>query len=308
MMDDRIDRVRRFNRLVTQRVGALDDHFLGRDRPLGASRLLFEIGAGGADLRDLRRRLGLDSGYLSRLVKRLEREGLIRLRRGADDERVREARLTPKGRHELRLMNARADDVAQALLSPLTGPQQTRLVTAMDEVHRLLYLAGLRVARVDPAGTDARWCVAQYFRELDRRFESGFDPGQSLPADDADLVPPQGAFLVASIDGEVVAGGAVKSISREMGSIKRMWVSDTVRGLGIGRRMLEALERQARELGFTTVRLETNGALTEAIQLYRTAGYTEVPAFNSDPYAQHWFEKRLPSGYSSSGSTTTAVP
>lgn len=292
-MNDHIDRVRRFNRLVTQRVGALDDHFLGRDRPLGASRLLFEIGGGGADLRDLRRRLSLDSGYLSRLVKRLERDGLIRLRPGADDERVREARLTPKGRRELHLMNARSDEVAQGLLTPLTPAQQERLVTAMDEVHRLLYLAGLRFERVDPAAAEARWCVARYFEELDRRFEAGFDPGRSLPADDAELVPPEGAFLVAIIDGEVVAGGAVKRIARGMGSIKRMWVSETVRGLGIGRRMLEALERQAGELGFTTVRLETNGALKEAIQLYRTAGYTDVPAFNSDPYAQHWFEKRL---------------
>jgi DNA-binding MarR family transcriptional regulator/predicted GNAT family acetyltransferase len=290
---DQVDRVRRFNRLVTQRVGALDDHFLGRDRPLGASRLLFEIGSGGTDLRDLRRRLDLDSGYLSRLVKRLERDGLIRLRPGADDERVREARLTPKGRRELQLMNARSDEVARGLLTPLTPAQQARLVTAMDEVHRLLYLAGIRIERVEPASADARWCVAQYFEELDRRFEAGFDPGRSLPADDADLVPPEGAFLVAIIDGEVVAGGAVKRIARDMGSIKRMWVSETVRGLGIGRRMLEALEQQARELGFRTVRLETNGALKEAIQLYRTAGYTEVPAFNADPYAQHWFEKRL---------------
>jgi DNA-binding MarR family transcriptional regulator/N-acetylglutamate synthase-like GNAT family acetyltransferase len=292
-MDDQVDRVRRFNRLVTQRVGALDDHFLGRARPLGASRLLFEIGSGGADLRDLRRRLDLDSGYLSRLVKRLERDGLIRLRPGADDERVREARLTPKGRRELHLMNVRSDEVAQGLLTPLTPAQQARLVTAMDEVHRLLYLAGIRIERVEPASADARWCVAQYFEELDRRFEAGFDPGRSLPAEDADLVPPEGAFLVAIIDGEVVAGGAVKRIARDMGSIKRMWVSETVRGLGIGRRMLEALEQQARELGFRTVRLETNGTLKEAIQLYRTAGYTEVPAFNADPYAQHWFEKRL---------------
>jgi len=292
-MNDQVERVRRFNRLVTQRVGALDDHFLGRDRPLGASRLLFEIGSGGANLRDLRRRLSLDSGYLSRLVKRLERDGLIRLRPGAEDERVREARLTPKGRRELHLMNARSDQVAQSLLTPLTPAQQARLVTAMNEVHRLLYLAGLRIERVDPAGADARWCVARYFEELDRRFEAGFDPGRSLPADDADLAPPEGAFLVAIIDGEVVAGGAVKRIARDMGSIKRMWVSETVRGLGIGRRMLEALEQQARELGFTTVRLETNGVLKEAIQLYRTAGYAEVPAFNADPYAQHWFEKPL---------------
>jgi GNAT superfamily N-acetyltransferase len=180
-----------------------------------------------------------------------------------------------------------------SLLAPLTAPQQTRLVSAMDEVHRLLYLAGLRIERVDPASVEARWCVARYFEELNRRFESGFDPALSLSADDGDLVPPRGVFLVATIDGEVVAGGAVKRLAQDIGSLKRMWVSDSVRGLGLGRRMLEALEREARTLGFTTVRLETNGALKEAIQLYRTAGYREVAAFNADPYAQHWFEKRF---------------
>jgi ribosomal protein S18 acetylase RimI-like enzyme len=72
-----------------------------------------------------------------------------------------------------------------------------------------------------------------------------------------------------------------------------MWVADTVRGLGIGRRMLEALEGQARELGLTTLRLETNRTLEEAVRLYRSAGYREVDPFNADPYAHHWFEKRL---------------
>src|SRR6266516_6771491 len=79
MRADQIAQVRQFNRLVTQRVGALEDHFLGRGRPLGASRLLFEIGERGADLRELRRRLGLDAGYVSRLIKALIKEGLIRL-------------------------------------------------------------------------------------------------------------------------------------------------------------------------------------------------------------------------------------
>src|SRR5947208_16304535 len=92
-----IDQVRRFNRLVTQRVGALDDHFLGRDRPLGESRVLFEIGPRGADLRDLRSRLGLDSGYLSRLVQSLASKGLVKLRSGPDDERARRAQLTRAG-------------------------------------------------------------------------------------------------------------------------------------------------------------------------------------------------------------------
>jgi DNA-binding MarR family transcriptional regulator/GNAT superfamily N-acetyltransferase len=293
MLRDQVSQVRRFNRLVTQRAGALDDHFLGRDRPLGESRLLYEIGPDGANLRDLRLRLGLDSGYVTRLVQALEEDGLVRLSPGTADQRIRKARLTAAGRREVGEMNQRADMAAEALLDPLTPAQRTRLVAAMAEVHRLLQLAGLRIESVDPASPAARWCVDQYFHELNRRFEAGFDPAASVPAEDRDLIPPLGAFLVAFVDGESVACGAVKSISPGVGSLKRMWVADTVRGLGIGRRMLAALETQARELGLTTLRLETNQTLHEAIRLYRSAGFREVAAFNADPYAHHWFEKRL---------------
>jgi GNAT superfamily N-acetyltransferase len=135
--------------------------------------------------------------------------------------------------------------------------------------------------------------VDQYFDELSRRFEWGFDPARSVPADDADMLPPRGAFLVATVEGEPVACGAVKTIAPGVGSLKRMWVADSVRGLGLGRRVLTALEYEARALGLVTLRLETNRALVEAIRLYRTAGYVEVPPFNDDPYANHWFEKRL---------------
>jgi DNA-binding MarR family transcriptional regulator/GNAT superfamily N-acetyltransferase len=293
MRADQISQVRRFNRLVTQRAGALNDHFLGRDRPLGESRLLYEIGSDGADLRDLRRRLGLDSGYVSRLLNALEEKGLVRLSRDSADQRVWRARLTAAGRREVKEMNVHSDEAAAAVLDALAPAQRARLVAAMAEVHRLLRLAGLRIERVDPASPAARWCVAQYFGELDRRFESGFDPAASLSAEDRDLIPPRGAFLVASVDGESVGCGAVKSIAPGVGSLKRMWVADTARGLGIGRRMLDALEAQSRELGLTTLRLETNKTLQEAIRLYRSAGFREVAPFNADPYAHHWFEKRL---------------
>jgi len=293
MLADQIAQVRRFNRLVTQRAGALNDHFLGRERPLGESRLLYEIGPGGADLRDLRRRLGLDAGYVSRLVQALERKGLVRLRHGAPDQRVRQARLTAAGRREVGEMNRRSDDAAATLLDSLPPGQRTRLVAAMAEVHQLLRLAGLQIDRVDPASAAARWCVGEYFNELDRRFDSGFDPAASLSAEDRDLIPPRGVFLLASVDGDSIACGALKSITPGVGSLKRMWVAETVRGLGIGRRVLEALEAQARELGLTTLRLETNHTLQEAMRLYRSAGFREVAPFNSDPYAHHWFEKRL---------------
>lgn len=293
MLPEHIAHVRSFHRLVTQRAGALDDRFLGRDRPLGESRVLFEIGPRGADLRDLRSRLDLDSGYLSRLVQSLASAGLVTLRSGSDDERVRRADLTPAGLAEFDEMNRRSDQVAEGILSPLTHGQRERLVAAMAEVHRLLRTAGARIERVDPASEAARWCVAQYFAELANRFHKGFDPGQSIPADDAELRLPVGAFLVATADGEPVACGAVKTISPGVGSLKRMWVAESVRGLGFGQRMLAALESQARELGLTTLRLETNRALLEAIRLYQRSGYAEVPPFNDDPYADHWFEKHL---------------
>ena len=293
MTFEHIARVRRFNRLVTQRAGALDDHFLGRDRPLGESRVLWEIGSQGRDLRELRAVLGLDSGYLSRLAQSLAGKGLITLQEDPDDERVRRAAVTPAGAAEIDLMNRRAEADAEALLGGLTVSQQKRLVAAMAEVESLLRVAGTRIERVDPASWQARWCVERYFAELAERFEEGFDPALSIPADHAELKPPRGAFLLATIDGEKSACGAVKLLPDGTASIKRMWVASEARGLGLGRRILEALEAQARDLGASTVRLETNRALPEAIQLYRSAGYLEVPPFNDDRYANHWFEKHL---------------
>jgi GNAT superfamily N-acetyltransferase len=245
------------------------------------------------DLRDLRARLGLDSGYLSRMVRSLTSAGLVILSAGGEDERVRRAQLTPTGLAEVEEMNRRSDQGAEAILTRLTESQRERLAAAMTEVHRLLQAAGARIERVDPASRAARWCLSQYFAELAARFERGFDPGRSLPADAAELRPPQGAFLVTTVDGEPVACGAVKAISPGIGSLKRMWVAGSMRGLGFGRRMLAALESQAGQLGFSTLRLETNRALTEAIRLYRTSGYVEVARFNADPYADHWFEKHL---------------
>lgn len=293
MTSDPIAVVRRFNRLVTQRAGALEDRFMGRDRPLGESRVLWEIGRGGADLRDLRARLEMDSGYLSRLVHALEAKGLVGVAPDPTDERVRRVRPTAAGRREIEEMDRRSDEAAAATLSALTGAQRAALVVAMVEVTRLLGLAGARVERLDPADPRARRCVGRYFEELDDRFEGGFDPAASLAADDADLVPPRGAFLALIADGEAVACGAVKGVEPGTASLKRMWVDPGFRGLGLGRRILGALEEQARDLGYDLVRLETNGALGEAVALYRSSGYREVSPFNDDPYAQHWFEKRL---------------
>jgi ribosomal protein S18 acetylase RimI-like enzyme len=179
---DRIATVRAFNRIVTERVGALEETYLALGRSLGASRLLWEIGEHGADVRELRGRLGLDSGYVSRLLRALESEGLVVVAGGPDDARV----------------HGRAIGCGGVIF--------------------------------EPDGT---------------------------------------------------------------GYLKRMWVADDVRGLGVGGRLLTALEEAAREHGCVATTLETNATLTEAIAMYRAAGYAAVAPFNDEVYADHWFRKEL---------------
>jgi DNA-binding MarR family transcriptional regulator/GNAT superfamily N-acetyltransferase len=293
-MDDNATRqVRSFNRSVTQRIGALHDEYLDRGRPLGASRVLWEIGDDGTDLRVLRDRLDLDSGYLSRLVATLERARLVVVAPGARDKRVRTVRLTDAGRAERALLDRRSDELASSLLAPLSDAQRTRLVEAMGVVERLLTAGLVEVDIEDPASTAARFCIGSYFAELDTRFDAGFDPSLSISAEVEELTEPAGMLLVARLRGEPIGCGALKLHGGEPAEIKRMWVAATARGLGVGRRILGELEQRARERGVGLVRLETNRSLREATSLYRSAGYVEVEAFNDEPYAQHWFEKRL---------------
>ena len=147
----------------------------------------------------------------------------------------------------------------------------------------------------DPASADAQWCIEQYFAELDARFESGFDATRSITAEVDELRPPSGLLLVARLRERPIACGALKLHGEQPAELKRMWVAPDARGLGMGRRLLLELEQQAAAMGATAIRLETNRALAEAIALYRQSGYREVASFNDEPYAHHWFEKRLPS-------------
>jgi len=294
MEDDAMVRtIREFNRTLTQRVGALSDHFLGRQRPLAESRLLWEIGELGCDVRALRSRLALDAGYVSRLLRSLEAAGLVAVAAGEGDRRVRRASLTPAGRRERALLDSRSDALARSMLAPLKGDQRERLVAAMAEVERLLTASTVEIRAVDPDGELARHCLSEYLRELDDRFDGGFDPAGSLPADAGDLRPPEGVFLVAALQGEPVGCGALRFHGDAPTELKRMWVAPEARGVGLGRRLLGELERHAAEQGARCIRLETNRALPEAVAMYRSAGYREVDAFNHEPYADHWFEKEL---------------
>lgn len=293
MIDEEIQVVRRFNREVAGRIGALTDQFLGRARPMGEARVLWEIGAQGAEVRALRARLSLDSGYTSRVLRSLERQALVTVGSSPDDRRVRRVQLTEAGRAERMELDRRSDEVALSILEPLSITQRTRLVAAMAEVERLLRASAVRIAIEDPSSIDAQWCLKQYFAELDARFETGFNASLSISADADELTPPAGALLIARVHARPVGCGALKFHPGAPAELKRMWVAPEARGLGLGRRILRELEQLARGGGAQVVRLETNRALSEAIALYRGSGFREVAAFNDEPYAHHWFEKPL---------------
>lgn len=292
MAAEMVAQVRRFNRTVTTRIGALNDNFLASRRSLGHNRLLWEIGADGSDIRSLRARLDLDSGYLSRLLRALERERLIVVEQSRADGRIRIARLTAKGRREVATLDRRSDAAAAAILEPLNEAQRDRLVTAMAEVDRLLTASTVEVRECDPRDPLARLCLDRYFTELAERFDGGFDPSKK-PFRDDDMTPPSGLLLVATLHSEPVGCGAMTFLPRRVAYIKRMWVARTLRGLGLGRRLLAELEARARSAGVQQVQLETKDVLREAIGLYMSAGYREVAPFNDEPYADHWFAKSL---------------
>jgi DNA-binding MarR family transcriptional regulator len=291
MPADPVARVRRFNRAVTSEVGALDNSFLGRGRPLGAARVLNAIGHGHADVAAIRDYLGLDSGLMSRLLRGLEDEGLVETVPHPDDARRRIARLTKKGRREFDAYEALSDAQAESMLA--RHPRRDDLLAAMDLIAAALGRARIAIEERDPRCDEARYCLAAYYAELARRFEQGFDVSLSRDPDARDMIRPRGAFLIAMSDGVPVGCVGLKGTSHGYAEVKRLWVAPSARGLGLARRLMEATEAAARDLGIKVLRLDTNKALPEALQLYRGSGWTEIDRFNDDPYPDFFFEKTL---------------
>lgn len=289
-MDEAIAVLRHFNRAWSQRVGVLDESFLGSGRSLGPSRMLFEIGPDGIGVRELRERLGLDAGYVSRLLRNLEREGLVTTSPDSEDARRRSATLTAAGHEAWRDLEQRSDDVARRIVEPLPPSQRVRLAEALSTADALMRAATAELVEVELSSPQAQAALSAYFAELDLRFPSGFDPG---PQEPEAYRPPRGRFVVALSDGGVLACGAVQQLSEGVAEIKRMWVDPEWRGRGLAGRMLRHLESLAAADGNSLVRLDTNPTLTDAIAMYLRAGYAEIERYNDNPYAGRWFEKVL---------------
>ena len=294
MADEQTAVLRRFNRTYTQRIGALDESFLGTGRPLGPSRLLFEIGSSdgtGATVRELRDRLGLDSGYLSRLLRALEADDLVVVRPDPDDRRRRRVTLSRRGRTAWRRLDERSEDLAERLVAPLSERQRERLTEALATADRLVRAATVRLEETAPTDRRAVAAMAAYFEEIGERF--GFEPGDAWQHDAASMAAPDGLFVVATSDGEPVACGGVQRLPDGAAEVKRMWVHDSWRGAGLGARVLRHLEDLARARGHAVVRLDTNDTLVEAIAMYERAGYRSIERYNDNEWARCWFEKSL---------------
>lgn len=291
MSHDPIARFRRFSRAVTSEVGALDDSFLGRGRPLGSARVLNAIGHGRTDLTQLRDYLGLDSGLMSRLLRGLEDEELIQTRPDPQDGRRRVLALTAAGQAEFAAYEDISNARAEALLA--RHPRPEALLAAMDLVASALARDRISLEETDPRSTEARFCLEQYYEELARRFEEGFDVKRSADPDALDMIRPRGAFILALSDGLPIGCVGLKGTKKGYAEIKRLWVAPSARGLGLAHRLMAAAEAAAHELGITLLRLDTNRALPEAIAMYRRTGWTEIDRFNDDPYPDFFFEKHL---------------
>lgn len=296
-----VEVLRRFNRSFTQRIGVLDDSYLDTGRPLGPSRLLFEIDVDGTPVLELRRRLGLDSGYVSRMLRQLQDEHLVTVVAEPADRRQRIVRLTVGGVSERATLDARSDERARQLVAPLSDRQRVELGAALETVDRLLRAATVQFEVVDPRSPEARSAIERYFAELDERFSGGFDASVARDevAEAAALSAPDGAFVVIRSDLETIGCGGLQRIDvagphwRRTAEVKRMWIDPGWRGVGLGRRLVDRLEQLAEERGARRVVLDTNESLAEAIAMYGAMGYQPMERYNDNPYAHHWFTKSL---------------
>jgi DNA-binding MarR family transcriptional regulator/GNAT superfamily N-acetyltransferase len=291
-MLDAIARLRRFNRVVTKAVGALDTSYLGRGRPLGAARVLQLVRAEGSDIADIRAKLGLDSGLLSRLLRGLEDEGLLVLQTDDQDRRRRIASLTPAGQAERAEYEALGLHSAQQIFAR-AGARQSDMIAAMDLIATVMLQDEVEIRAADPDSPEALACLRAYYDLLCAKITDVTPDLLTLPLSDSPKYrPPLGAFLLAWSDDLPIGCVSLRPLGQGVAEVKRLWVDPQARGQGLGSRLMRAIESEARALGYREMKLDSNSALTEAIALYRSDGWQDIPKYSGFP-SNLWMGKRL---------------
>ncbi len=293
-----VQQVRAFNRFYTRVIGVLDAGLAGTSHTLTEARVLFELAArDGAEAGELRRELGLDAGYLSRILGRFAERGLVERERASGDGRKQVVRLTTAGRSTFRTLDENQTGAVRDLLAPLDDGARNRLVTAMEDVRRELggRDAPPSVVLRGPEPGDLGWVVSRhgavYAAEYgwDARFETlvagivaGFASG------------PRSTAWIAEVDGER-AGSVfcVPSADADTAVLRLLLVEPGFRGLRIGSRLVDECMRFARRAGYRRITLWTVDLLTSARHVYERAGFhlddeNEHPGFGAELVGQNW--------------------
>jgi DNA-binding MarR family transcriptional regulator/N-acetylglutamate synthase-like GNAT family acetyltransferase len=296
----RVDAVRRFNRFYTRQIGLLQEGLLASPFSLAESRVLYEL-AHRQDLTatELGRDLGLDAGYLSRMLRDFEAQGLVEKRRSALDGRQSHLALTPAGRTAFAPLNDRSSAQVAAMLATLDAPAQARLSGAMAEIEAILNPPADAVTySLRPhAPGDIGWVVERHGTLYSQEF--GFD--RSFEA----LVAEIGAKFLRAFDpsrerawiaeqrGERIGSIFLVRESDQVAKLRLLLVEPSARGLGLGRRLTEECIRFARERGYARITLWTNDILTAARAIYARAGFRLVASephrsFGRDLVGENW--------------------
>jgi DNA-binding MarR family transcriptional regulator/GNAT superfamily N-acetyltransferase len=282
--DPRVDVVRRFNRFYTRRIGALRAGLLDSPFSLTEARLLYELAhRDRPTAAELARDLGVDAGYLSRMLRGLERRRLISRERSRADARQSLLGLTAEGRRTFATLDTRSSAEVHAMLGRLSDAGQRRLVGAMRDVERLLDAAPrpqapylLRPHRPGDMGWVVHRHGALYAQEYgwDERFEALVAKIVARFIERFD--PKRERCWMAERDGEIVGSVFLVSKSPTVAQLRMLYVEPHARGLGIGKRLVDECERFAREQGYRRIVLWTNSILHAAGHIYEAAGYRLV--------------------------------
>lgn len=306
MRAEHVDAVRRFNRFHTRLVGALGQRLLASSYSLPQIRVLYEIAhAPAADppsAGPLAGRLGLDAGYLSRLLTGLQTDGLIQRTPAPGHARRQVLSLTAKGQRAVNKLEAASAEQVRSLLAALSPADQAALVSAMGRVRRLLGDAPddrLLILR-DAVPGDLGWIVHRqavlYAREYgwDRSFETLVAEivGQFGRSETQAKAGRQRCW-VAEREGEIVGSVVVVPKDELTAQLRLLYVDPSARGLGLGRRLVDECLRFAREAGYQRMVLWTNDVLVSARRIYQAAGFTLMEeerhhAFGKDLVGQYW--------------------
>ncbi|WP_293386385.1 bifunctional helix-turn-helix transcriptional regulator/GNAT family N-acetyltransferase [Phenylobacterium sp.] len=290
---DPIAAVRRFNRFYTQTIGVLDKGYLGTDYTVAEGRVLYEIArADGTTAKAVGEIVGLDAGYLSRIVARLERDGVVARERSASDGRSAVLRLTPQGAEVFGPFDRRAAAVVEGLLAPLSAAERPRLVDAMRTVESLL---GAREAAETPITLrphrqgDMGWVIARNAEVYGTEYGWGPSIEWKTARICADFLerfdPTCERCWIAERDGERL--GCVFLVRDEQPQVARLrllLLTPQARGAGLGRRLAEACVAFAREAGYREVVLWTHPVLTAARKIYAAAGFVLEETWTHDDF------------------------